>query len=971
MADAEEAVPAEAPAEAPPAEAAPAADAAPAEAEAAPAAEAPPAEAAPAQAAPAEGAGAEAGAGAPAPEDLAGQSQQQSEPASPEYGGHLDEEEDVFGNPMSQGMDARHDFMDDGRPTELQLDDIVSNCLRNGALFEDPQFTATDESLYKSIAHFPEYARSSVGVSSWKRPEQISRSAVIFAENRPPGDVEVGDLRDRWLLGPAGLLSIRPDLISFNFTSIEYHRDVGVVVIRLFKEGAWRDVIVDTRIPFSDAVDARRPTYGHCLNKEEMWLPFLEKAFAKYWGNYETLDHLSNVGDTLVDLTGGSVETFDLTSSEMADLVQSGNMWHFVRSWFSSGCLIGCVLESVDEEETGEQGDGILPHCLYGVLDVLEVDSLQMIRIRNPWNICDWKGAFFDHDQMWNKHPDLKEKIDYEFGPDGTWWMRFEDWMTAFSKLYVTRLFPSSHQQLILEGKWQGLSAAGAPSKGTFIGHGDDFGNEPQSPLSPKKPKAGESTMQASQTLSLGGKNMCVVPDSDHKFFNNPQFRISVTGDKPVTVFFSLMQSEQCGDLAPVNMLLLKAKKSGRMWDVVESDVIGMALDMNAPKVATREVTYEVELRPAETGMHYILICYQDMTKPDTVNGMKFFLRTFSSETISITEVPPPQLTQFSSEWRTTSNGGRRTRGTSDNPNWCKNPQVFLNFRSPTQMKIVCERQVGKRRKGDVMVGFTVTSMRNSSEFEAPSGRRAKDRSKGATGENSPVLKGEIPNMGNPSRKLQVLSIDWVRESSFSSEEVGCMYLSIMPSQGPLVIVPALTDDAQTGNFTMSIFTDKPLADSCILDEGCNKVVTGQWTENNSGGCHLHSPPFAPKESWNKNPKFIFLLDQRLTMTITLARVDRGWRQQVAKDAVGCMLGFYVIHGHEIVRERVLSETTFVPSHEVSLTLTLEPCSDEDPYIIVPCTYEPNKCGDFMVRISADGPFEFEDHAGLSATMQQ
>ena len=60
-----------------------------------------------------------------------------------------------------------------------------------------------------------------------------------------------------------------------------------------------------------------------------------------------------------------------------------------------------------------------------------QVESLKLVRIRNPWGQTEWKGAFADHDQMWNKYPDLKDKLGYEFGPDGTWWMRFDDWVTA------------------------------------------------------------------------------------------------------------------------------------------------------------------------------------------------------------------------------------------------------------------------------------------------------------------------------------------------------------------------------------------------------------------------------------------------------------------------------------------------------------------------------------------------------------
>lgn len=105
--------------------------------------------------------------------------------------------------------------------------------------------------------------------------------------------------------------------------------------------------------------------------------------------------------------------------------------------------------------------------------------------------------------------------------------------------------------------------------------------------------------------------------------------------------------------------------------------------------------------------------------------------------------------------------------------------------------------------------------------------------------------------------------------------------------------------------------------------------------------------------TWVKNPRYHLVVHSRTRVHITLGRIERGWRSQLAKDQVGCMLGLYICHG-EISREFVLAETTFVPGHEVSLEATLDACSADQPYLLVPCTYEPGKVGEFMLRITAD-----------------
>ena len=62
-----------------------------------------------------------------------------------------------------------------------------------------------------------------------------------------------------------------------------------------------------------------------------------------------------------------------------------------------------------------------------------------------------------------------------------------------------------------------------------------------------------------------------------------------------------------------------------------------------------------------------------------------------------------------------------------------------------------------------------------------------------------------------------------------------------------------------------------------------------------------------------------------------------------------------------ISRDLCVAETTFSPSHEVTLELgssTLEPGV---PYMILPCTYDPGKSGEFMLYATSDAPLGLAD----------
>lgn len=57
---------------------------------------------------------------------------------------------------------------------------------------------------------------------------------------------------------------------------------LGLYVIRFFLNMKWRYVIIDDRIPTKDGF----PVYARCREEQELWVPLIEKAYAKLFGCY-------------------------------------------------------------------------------------------------------------------------------------------------------------------------------------------------------------------------------------------------------------------------------------------------------------------------------------------------------------------------------------------------------------------------------------------------------------------------------------------------------------------------------------------------------------------------------------------------------------------------------------------------------------------------------------------------------------
>lgn len=61
----------------------------------------------------------------------------------------------------------------------------------------------------------------------------------------------------------------------------------GVYILRLCKGHDWYYQIIDDRFPVS--VSNNKPSFATCNDQGEIWVPLIEKAFAKLHGCYESL----------------------------------------------------------------------------------------------------------------------------------------------------------------------------------------------------------------------------------------------------------------------------------------------------------------------------------------------------------------------------------------------------------------------------------------------------------------------------------------------------------------------------------------------------------------------------------------------------------------------------------------------------------------------------------------------------------
>ncbi|CAK1549400.1 unnamed protein product [Leptosia nina] len=358
--------------------------------------------------------------------------------------------------PSSFGPAAYQDFKD-----------IRSRCLSEGRLFEDPEFPATDRSLY--------YKERLDRPITWLRPGEIANDPQLFVEGYSRFDVQQGELGDCWLLAAVANLTLYRKLF-FQVVPDDQSFDedyAGVFHFRFWQYGRWVDVVIDDRLPTYRG----KLLFLHSSERNEFWSALLEKAYAKLHGSYEALKGGSTC-EAMEDFTGGVTEMYEMNEPPP-------NLYTILLKAYERNSLMGCSIEPDPNVLEAETPMGLIRGHAYSVTRVKYVDietpgrsgKIPLLRLRNPWgNEAEWNGPWSDKSPEWRFIPESeKEELGLTFDDDGEFWMAFKDFSQHFDRLEICNLNPDSldpeecpegctkkWEMSVFEGEWvRGVTAGG------------------------------------------------------------------------------------------------------------------------------------------------------------------------------------------------------------------------------------------------------------------------------------------------------------------------------------------------------------------------------------------------------------------------------------------------------------------------------------------------------------------------------
>ena len=202
----------------------------------------------------------------------------------------------------------------------------------------------------------------------------------------------------------------------------------GIFNFRFYHLGEWSDVVIDDFLPTLEG----KLIFSSSKDHNEFWPALLEKAYAKYVGNYAKLSGGSPLTAALHFCEGFS-NTYE--TSEYQDKIQE--LFEDLKAAKEKSSIVTCSTHYFRDRIGKESVKlGLRTNHAYVVTGLCQIEyesiskNVQLIRIHNPWGCGEWMGAWSDYsDEMKSLTSIEKEQIDADIEDDGEFYMDMNDFV--------------------------------------------------------------------------------------------------------------------------------------------------------------------------------------------------------------------------------------------------------------------------------------------------------------------------------------------------------------------------------------------------------------------------------------------------------------------------------------------------------------------------------------------------------------
>jgi len=307
-------------------------------------------------------------------------------------------------------------------------DPMFLPCKENLCPFNEKGWVLPENVLFTDVMGWEKY--------NWSRVEDIlnSKNYQVFEDGISPDDIIQGSIGDCYFLSAIGSLSKFSRYIDRLFLTKERTKE-HLYGVFIFLNACWKLVCIDDYLPYTGK-KFKKFAFSSSGGKE-LWVAFLEKAWAKINGNYAK-----------IGCGGSPTEVFDVLTEAYTEQVPinpyySDYIWETMINAENKGYIMTAGTSS-DIVNLNLDDVGLSAGHAYTVLGVLEIDTgkgvEKVVRLRNPYGNGEFNGDWSDYSSKWT--PELKKKYNLVIKDDGDFYMGFNDFTNYYITLGICKLHP-------------------------------------------------------------------------------------------------------------------------------------------------------------------------------------------------------------------------------------------------------------------------------------------------------------------------------------------------------------------------------------------------------------------------------------------------------------------------------------------------------------------------------------------------
>lgn len=203
-----------------------------------------------------------------------------------------------------------------------------------------------------------------------------------------------------------------------------YLNEAGIYAFNFYSLGVPHTVVIDDYLPVRQLSNGHYKTlFAEIGDDNSLWGAMIEKAFAKYWGNYGHI--VSGSSNTAMKTLIGSPFKTIKTDQKTVD-----ELWDWIHKYANTDHMLTAGSRGASDDDKNEHG--LVENHAYTLLKSVQLSTGErLVQLRNPWGRDSFHGDWSDKSSKWNDSlaKEAGLKVDQE---DGLIFMSVED----FKKMY-------------------------------------------------------------------------------------------------------------------------------------------------------------------------------------------------------------------------------------------------------------------------------------------------------------------------------------------------------------------------------------------------------------------------------------------------------------------------------------------------------------------------------------------------------